>query len=284
MNEVLEAARFFFSLYDNEAIALLLTLPRFYGFLASSQLFNSTVIPGIARTATVLSLAIVAVPINLAYAAEFERTVPNVALYFIKELAIGFVIGYLVGWIFWAVQSAGALIDNQRGAAIAASIDPLQGHETSPLGIMFSQVFLTYIFSTGAILPMIGLIYESFVLWPATRGIPILSDAFPELVLGLADEAMRFTVVLAGPIIAIMFLAEFALAIVSRFAPQVQVFVLAMPIKSALAIFMLIFYFSILLPAAEDKLDEFGGYMRTFYNLMQFAMPAPGTPAPEVLP
>ena len=32
-----------------------------------------------------------------------------------------------------------------------------------------------------------------------------------------------------------MFLAEFALAMISRFAPQIQVFILAMPIKSALA-------------------------------------------------
>ena len=38
-----------------------------------------------------------------------------------------------------------------------------------------------------------------------------------------------------------MFLAEFALAMVSRFAPQIQVFILAMPIKSILAIFVLIF-------------------------------------------
>jgi len=53
-------------------------------------------------------------------------------------------------------------------------------------------------------------------------------------------------VVLSAPLIVAMFLAEFALALVSRFAPQLQVFFLAMPIKSALAVLLLIFYGPIL--------------------------------------
>jgi type III secretion protein T len=278
---VADTIRFFFNLYDRELIALLLTLPRFYAFLYTSQLLVATSVPRTARTAAILSLSIIVIPINIAHVDDFDRTVPTFALYFVKEIAIGFVLGYLVGWVFWAVQSAGALIDNQRGASIASSIDPLQGHESSPLGILFSQAFLTYIFTTGAVLQIFGLFYQSYVLWPATRGVPILSETFPILALGLADEALRFVVVLAGPIVAVMFLAEFALAIVSRFAPQVQVFVLAMPIKSALAIFMLIFYFSILLPAASDKLSFFRGYIDLFYSVMQFSqLPPP----PEAVP
>ena len=57
---------------------------------------------------------------------------------------------------------------------------------------------------------------------------------------------VSYAIVLSGPLVAAMFLSEFALAIVSRFSPQVQVFVLAMPIKSAIAIFMLIFYFGVI--------------------------------------
>jgi type III secretion protein T len=284
MNDLLAIGRLYFSFFDREVVALLLTLPRIYAFLATSQLLASTAVPRLARTAAILSLAIVAVPINLAYVDSFDRTLPSYALFFAKEYAIGFVLGYVVGWIFWAVQSAGALIDNQRGAAIAASIDPLQGHETSPIGILFSQAFLTYIFITGAVLPILGLLYKSFVLWPATRGVPILSDAFPELVLSIADNAMRIVIIVAGPIVAVMFLAEFALAMVSRFAPQVQVFILAMPIKSALAIFILIFYFSRLLPYAADQLSVFEPYMSRYYDVMRFSSeqavspPAGGAP------
>lgn len=275
MNGIQEIARLYFSFFDREIIALLLTLPRIYAFMATSQLLAPTAVPRLARTAVILSLAAIAMPINYGNAESFDRTIPSYALFFAKEYAIGFVLGYVVGWIFWAVQSAGALIDNQRGAAIAASIDPLQGEETSPLGILFSQAFLTYVYITGAILPIISLLYQSFALWPATRGIPLLSEQFPVLALAVADQAMRVVVTVGGPIVAIMFISEFALAMVSRFAPQVQVFVLAMPIKSALAIFLLIFYFSRLLPYSTDQLSHFKPYMDRFYDVMRFSPDVP---------
>jgi type III secretion protein T len=270
MTGLAETIRFFFQFFDRELTALLLTLPRVYAFLAASQLLNPSAVPRLVRTACILVLAMVAVPMNLGRVDEFDRSVTSYALIFAKEFTIGFLLGYLVGWVFWAVQSAGALIDNQRGAAIAASIDPLQGHESSPLGILFSQAFLTYAFTTGAVLSIFGALYESFNLWPSTMGLPTISDAMPEMMLRLADHALRFVLVLAGPIVAIMFLAEFALAIVSRFAPQLQVFILAMPIKSALAMFMLIFYFSILLPAAIDELALFHQLAHRLYSFVSF--------------
>ncbi len=284
MSDIQQVIKLFLGVYDRELIAMLLTLPRIYAFMAISQLIATTAVPRLARTVIILTLAMVAAPINYAHVGSFDRTIPSYALFFLKEFAIGFILGYIVGWIFWAVQSAGALIDNQRGAAIAASIDPMQGHETSPLGILFSQAFVTYVFSTGAVLPILGLLYHSFALWPATSGIPILSDEFPVLALSIADQAMRIVIVIAGPIVAIMFLAEFALAVVSRFAPQVQVFILAMPIKSALAIFILIFYFSRLLPYATDQLQVFEPYMNRFYDVMRFSSTIALPPAPQVGP
>lgn len=270
MNDLGKVASLYFGFFDREVIALLLTLPRLYAFLSTSQLLASSAVPRLARVAAILMLAVIAVPINLAHVDAFDRTITSFAIYFVKEYAIGFVLGYVVGWIFWAVQSAGALIDNQRGAAIAASIDPLQGHETSPLGILFSQAFLTYVFISGAALPILGLIYQSYTLWPATLGMPIITDQFPALVLSVADTAMRIVVIIAAPIVGIMFLAEFALAMVSRFAPQVQVFILAMPIKSILAILILVFFFWRLLPYATDQLGLFDPFMQRFYEIMRF--------------
>ena len=160
-----------------------------------------------------------------------------------KEYAIGMVLGFVVGWVAWAVQSAGSLIDNQRGASMASMMDPLHGEETSSLGILLSQAFLTYILATGTFLALFGdalpkLRHLAGDPSPATAGRSV-PDPHPQP--GRLRLPLR--IVLAGPLVAVMFLSEFALAIVSRFSPQVQVFVLAMPIKSALAIFMLIFYF-----------------------------------------
>ena len=278
--------------YDVEIIGFLLTLPRIYACLIASQMLNTNAVPQMARTASVLSLAIIVVPVNIELARTFDRSAASFLAHVVKEVAIGFAIGYLIGWVQWAVQAAGGMIDNQRGAAIASSIDPLQGEEASPLGQMFSQVYLTYIFATGAFLQVIGLIYNSYLLWPATRGLPVLDDKFGEIILRMFDYAMMTAILLAAPIVAIMFVAEFALAMVSRFAPQIQVFVIAMPIKSALAIFVMVFYFQTAIPFAQKQL--FGAFPKVdwFYQALRTAAarnpspqqpqsPAPAAPTPE---
>ena len=278
----------FSRLYDAEIIGFLLTLPRIYACLIASQMLNTNAVPQMARTASVLSLALIVVPVNVELARHFDRTAAHFLAYTVKEIAIGFSIGYLIGWVQWAVQAAGGLIDNQRGAAIASSIDPLQGEEASPLGQMFSQVYLTYIFATGAFLQVVGLIYNSYLLWPTTSGMPVLDAKFGEIILRMFDYAMGTAILLAAPIVAIMFVAEFALAMVSRFAPQIQVFVIAMPIKSLLAMFVLVFYFATAIPYAQKQLfstfPKVDWLYESFRAAERRAQPTPVTPAPSPAP
>ena len=92
---------------------------------------------------------------------------------------------------------------------------------------------------------------------------------------------VSYAIVLSGPLVAAMFLSEFALAIVSRFSPQVQVFVLAMPIKSAIAIFMLIFYFGVILSASDHELLHAETVLNRLYEMIGAEGPAalpPGGP------
>jgi type III secretion protein T len=254
--------------FDVEIIAVFLTLPRLYAFLSASQMLNGNAVPGMARIAAVVSLSAAVIPLNLAFAAGFDRSPFAFIAYFGKEIAIGFAMGYLLGWVQWAVQAAGGMIDNQRGAAIASSIDPLQGEEASPLGQMFSQSYLTYIFTTGAFLQVLGVVYKSYAIWPATKAFPILDASFAPTVIGLFDHAMAAAIIMAGPVVAIMFVAEFSLAMVSRFAPQIQVFVIAMPIKSMLAIIVLIFYFSTVIPYAQRQQLDAVRTVDWFYQLL----------------
>ncbi|MEL6840630.1 MAG: type III secretion system export apparatus subunit SctT [Pseudomonadota bacterium] len=255
--------------FETYLLALLISIPRIYGFLTTVPILSPGAVPRLARNATILILCIPIVPVNLVNADTIDRTLATVAYFFAKEFAIGFVFGYMIGWIFWMITAVGDLIDNQRGAAIAASIDPLQGTETSPLGNLFSQAFVTYFFSIGGMLIILQVLYTSYQLWPVTQALPILSSEFPVLILGIFDHAMRMMFVLAAPVVAIMFLSEFALAMVSRFAPQIQVFILAMPIKSGVAIVILIFYASLLFPYAAEQSAFFETWTNTLYQILE---------------
>jgi type III secretion protein T len=57
---------------------------------------------------------------------------------------------------------------------------------------------------------------------------------------------MRLVVLFSAPVLIMMLLAEIGLALASRFTPQLQVFFLAMPIKTGIALFVLVLYIGIL--------------------------------------
>ena len=106
---------------------------------------------------------------------------------------------------------------------------------------------------SGAVLVFLGALYASFSIWPVfPEGavFPSFSSDAPVRILGYVDGMLRTTVVISAPVIIVMFLATLGLGLVNRTAPQLNVFFLSMPVKSALGIAMLAIY----LPFIMDML------------------------------
>ena len=158
----------------------------------------------------------------------------------------------------WTIQCAGFFIDNQRGASMADGADPLSGEQTSPLGSFFFQSAVYLFFSTGAFLTLLGVVYASYEIWPVTRLIPlnVFRDIdVPLFFAGRVGWLMLMMLLLSGPIVVACLLADVSLGLINRFASQLNVYVLAMPIKSGVAAFLMLFYFMMLLSNAAGLFD-----------------------------
>jgi type III secretion protein T len=212
------------------------------------------------RTVRGLIVVILSLPIAVALPQTARLTLPEPAL-FLAMIAVefikGYVLGFSIGWIFWVMEAIGNIIDNQRGASIATAANPLLGQEASPLGILFSQSVNAYFYAVGGMFYFLSIFYGSCVIWPAGAWLPHFGIESSVTILNIFQKAVSLAFLLSAPMVVVMFVAEFALAMVSRFSPQVQVFILAMPIKSALITFLLIFYFQIALNFALVPMEKF---------------------------
>ncbi len=222
--------------------AVFYAIPRMLAMFSILPMFNRQALPGLLRIGTAFAFSIFIVPSLVEPALTTPLQGMRLLAVMLKEAAIGFFLGFLIALPLWAMDIMGAYIDNQRGASIAATINPLTGHDTSPLGELFSQAALVYLLMTGGLLLVLELIYASYQAWPVYQMLPRFSDQMPVVLLGLMDRLMWLAVLLSAPVIFSMFLAEVGLGIVSRFVPQLQVFFLAMPVKSAIAIFVFTVY------------------------------------------
>lgn len=240
-------------------MALAYTQPRTLAMMMVLPIFNSQLMPNMLRMGVAAGAGFIVAPVLMPFMSKETLAGGELLLVIVKEAFVGFVLGYLIAIPFWAFEAIGFFIDNQRGASIAATLNPLTGNDTSPLGILFNQAFIVYFFISGGFLLMLGLLYDSYQLWPVFDWVPVLrSETIPLLVAQL-DKLVRVALLLGAPVIVAMFLSEMGLALVSRFVPQLQVFFLAMPIKSALALLVLIVYMSTLFDYALDHIEALRG-------------------------
>jgi type III secretion protein T len=242
----------------NFVSALALTQPRILAMFIVLPIFNQQLMPGLLRYAVAGALGAVAVPFVAPQIAQADFSMAQLVMLILKEAFIGFVLGYLAAIPFWIFEAVGFLIDNQRGASIAATLNPLTGNDSSPMGILFNQAFIVYFLLAGGFSLLLGTLYDSFKVWSIVHWAPALNaDAMP-LMLAQLDRLGRLAFLFAGPVLVAMFLSEVGLALVSRFAPQLQVFFMAMPIKSALAVLVLILYGSLLFDYGADQIEGIG--------------------------
>lgn len=247
------------------AIIVVLCWVRIWIVFKVVPLLSGEGIPALARNAITLAIALVLYPtISVAYGQFQQDNLLLVGIVIVKEAFLGLLIGYTISMVFWKISGVGFFIDNQRGASMASSLNPMIGEQDSPIGIFLSQVMVTIFFTSGGILLLIDGLYKSYVLWPPLSYFPSVGVEQATHFLGLLDDLMYVIVFLAAPVIISMFIAEFGLAVVGRFAPQLNVFFLAMPIKSGIAVAILCVYLVVLIKYFDD---EYVGFKYIAYTL-----------------
>ena len=231
-------------------LAAVLAMARIGGAFAICPVLADSMIPGVARRVAVFGFACLVIPF---VKNEMPPGEPNLWMFSIlafKEAIIGFLLGFFASIPFWVAENIGNFIDNQRGATMGEVYSPLSGAQVSTTGIFFTQIVSTVFFVSGAVFLMLAALYKSYTIWPVfVEGISF-AQGTPLQILGTVDDMLKATVVISAPVIIVMFLATLGLGLVNRTAPQLNVFFLSMPVKSALGVAMLVVY----LPFIMDML------------------------------
>ena len=246
-------------------------LARTTGLLLITPFLGRGVVTGFARNGIILALSLPV--LKLGYDTKPpDFDVANLFLTMglvLKELMIGVLLGMPIAITSWGLEAAGFFIDNQRGSTMASSLNPATGNQTSPVGIMLGQAYTTWLFLTGGFLLMLQALYQSEKLWPIWDFLPAFAAGFDTAILRMLDAVMSLAVLIAGPAIVAMFLTEFGLALTSRFAPQLQVFFMAMPLKSAVGLLVLILSMSLVLTEAGQHLPSPSETIRGVLGLLR---------------
>jgi type III secretion protein T len=147
----------------------------------------------------------------------------------------------------------GSLIDFQTGTANAAFFDPTAGHDVGPREEFLGWLAIVLFVASGGLLAMVGVLIDSYRLWPVASFFPDAGKVLEEFVVRQGDTLFLWIVKLATPVVLVLLIVELGLGLINRVAPQLNVFVFAQPVKSLLATLMtyLFLYF------VYESLQEF---------------------------
>jgi type III secretion protein T len=214
-----------------------LALPRLLTIFATVPFFSGQMVSGGVRAGLVAILVIFVSPVvDDVQSLSLGLWVLIAA----KESLIGLMLGLGFGVFVWALQSVGDFIDFQTGSGNAAFFDPVAGHENGPTGQFLGWLAITLFISAGGLLAMLGVIVDSYLLWPVTSFFPEPGGLLEEFAIRQGDTLFTWIVKLAAPVLFVLLLVELGIGLVGRTAPQLNVFIVTQPVKSLLATLMMI--------------------------------------------
>ena len=231
---------------------LMLPLARVLGMVSSAPLFSNGAVPVRIRLAFGLGAAIAIVPALPAPPPIDPASGIGLAV-FVQQIVIGIVIGFIMRLVFAAVDMAGELIGLQMGLSFATFFDPQSGGQTAVLSEFLSLLATLIFLALNGHLLMVEVLVRSFE-WLPIREAPILATGWRQAA-GAGALLFAAGLLLALPLVTALLITNIAMGVLTRAAPQINLFAVGFPITMSAGFVVLAL-----------SLDAFSPVMRHFYD------------------
>jgi flagellar biosynthetic protein FliR len=207
----------------------LLVFARTAGFVFRAPGFSHPSVPHAVRAAFALALAVLVMP---AVAQNARADGAQLAIAVALEFGIGAAIGFAASILYDGAYAGGRALDDYAG--IRGSVPNAQVFAASGFGRVWSAIFTAGFFLLGGYRIVIAAFAQSFAaLAPGT--LPSMHGMYAYAV-ALPSSIIEAALIVAGPAIAIAFIAQVSLGALTRVIPRFAAFTLSFPIVFGLAI------------------------------------------------
>ncbi|NMD98231.1 flagellar type III secretion system protein FliR [Selenomonas bovis] len=240
----------FFTLAQDHAAVFLLMLTRCSGIFMIAPFFGSLNIPVTIRAAAAFAFTLVLFPVvdGLGTVAA-PPSVWAFAGSVLAELFIGWLIGFIAYVCFSAIHMAGKVMDMQVGFAVVNVMDPTSGQQIPLIGSLLYNLGIIVFLVTNGHHVIITALAESFRMVPLAAMQPNLSLTM--LLVDFTNGIFVTGMKIAMPVTFAILLVNVALGILARTMPQMNIFVVGIPLQLMVGVGVL----SMLLPFYVMFLD-----------------------------
>ena len=244
--------------------AFLLVFARTLAFLMTVPLFSYRTIPNMFKIGFSFFLSIVILTSLDSPVVSLEY---SYILLLLKEVTVGLAIGLIAYIILSAVQTAGGFIDFQMGFAIANVVDPQTGAQSPIIGQFFYMIALLFLLSVNGHYLLIDGLMNSYQFIPL-EGLLSFDGAFSDFIIRSFNSMFVIAFQMALPIVGCLFLVDVALGLIARTVPQVNVFVVGLPLKILVSFLVISLFLSLYIMLSKFIFETMFEIMRDLMQLL----------------
>lgn len=249
-----------------EVILFMLVLSRVAGIFAALPVFGGQRLPIRIKSVTVLMITLVCFPVLRLAPPQVPGDAFSLGLLALSEVMVGLTLAFITQIIFAAVEFSGQIIGMQMGLTIASVIDPNMSNQSQIMSVV-QTLFATLMFLALNIHHIfIGTIIDSF------RVIPLggwhISGELVNFLITRTSDVFIIGVRLAAPVMVALLLSSVALGIMARAFPQMNIFMLSMPLNIGLGLIVLGATITIFMHVLQVSFGHLKGSVDTLFKLM----------------
>jgi flagellar biosynthetic protein FliR len=155
----------------------------------------------------------------------------------LTQVVVGALLGFVAQLLLGVIAAAGSLVDVFGGFAIAAQYDPLAQSVNTIFGRFHQMLATMLLFATGGHLLVIGGLLKTFEVLPL--GETPSFEGSPTLLITAFSMFFTTAVQIALPMIAVLFVADLGLALLTKVAPQMNALGVMLPAKIGLVLLLI---------------------------------------------
>jgi flagellar biosynthetic protein FliR len=218
--------------------AFILVLLRISAIVVTIPVISDTSIPARFKAALSILITLIIFPVVAPKIPEPANYHLLILLYRMAgEVMIGLIIGFTARLIFAGIQMAGDMIGFQMGLSIANIIDPMTSDQVSIITeLQYLIAMLVFLAVDAHHIFFSALIQSYSILSPLTFH---FSGQLMQLIFDFSKEMFVISIKLGAPLMAVMLFSNVGLGIVARTVPQINVFIVGMPLQIAVGLIFL---------------------------------------------
>lgn len=235
---------------------------RVMGFLMVAPVVGSQLVPARIRLIVAVAIAVLMVPV-LPPVPQIEALSLQAIILIGQQLLIGLALGYFLQMVFQTLVLAGQMIAMQMGLGFASMMDPTNGVNVAVVS-SFYLMFGTMLFiALDGHLTMIEVLVQSFYSLPITEEFDFASTSLMSIVSSIS-WVFSSAMVIALPALTALLITNVAFGIMTRAAPQLNIFALGFPVALLLGVFLM----WLTLPAVTESVSIL--YEQAFIRMAGF--------------